>query len=167
MQLINSRQLCSLECTSQRQPWSCRGCATVRRQVPSRTGSRAQPGRLQRLTIRAEQQKGSTKAKEDDKDLPPWVRTERARELAAQADGLPFGVYLLGAAIVSIAAVGSLFEIANKNPIFGVVKPDSPLYLPILLFFGVTGFPTAGFLFFKCVEKANQMAERMDQQDGY
>eukprot|EP00891_Asterochloris_glomerata_P001909 jgi/Astpho2/1909/Aster-00428 len=123
------------------------------------TGSK--PDRFQ-STARA-----PAKAKEDDKDLPPWVRTERARELAAQADGLPFGVYLLGAAIVSIAAVGSLFEIANKNPIFGVVKPDSPLYLPILLFFGVTGFPTAGFLFFKCVEKANQMAERMDQQDGY
>ena len=47
----------------------------------------------------------AVQAKENDEDLPPWVRTERARELAAQADGLPFGVYLLGAAIVSIAAV--------------------------------------------------------------
>ena len=61
MQLMNSRQICSLQCTSQRQAWSCRGHATVRRQAPGRKGSRAQPGRLQRSMIRAEQQKGSTK----------------------------------------------------------------------------------------------------------
>ena len=61
MQVTNSRQICSLECTSQRQAWSCRGGATVRRQAPGRNGSRAQPGRPHRFTIRAEQQKGSTK----------------------------------------------------------------------------------------------------------
>ena len=61
-------------------------------------------------------------AKEDDKDLPPWVRTERARELAAQADGLPFGVYLLGAAIVSIAAVWRPLLIAVLH-CFGASAP--------------------------------------------
>lgn len=40
--------------------------------------------------------------------------------------------------------VGSIFEYANKNAIFGVVKPDSFLWAPILLFFAVTGFPSAG-----------------------
>ena len=40
--------------------------------------------------------------------------------------------------------VGSIYEFANKNPIFGVIEADSPLYAPILGFFMVTGFPTAG-----------------------
>ena len=40
--------------------------------------------------------------------------------------------------------VGSIFEIINKNPVFGVIQPDSPLWLPILGLFAVTGLPTAG-----------------------
>ena len=40
--------------------------------------------------------------------------------------------------------VGSIFEIANQNAIFGVLPPSNPLWLPILGFFAVTGFPTAG-----------------------
>ena len=40
--------------------------------------------------------------------------------------------------------MGSIFEYANRNPIFGVVKPDSFLWAPILLFFAITGFPSAG-----------------------
>lgn len=40
--------------------------------------------------------------------------------------------------------VGSIYEFANKNPIFGVIEADSPLYTPILGLFMVTGFPTAG-----------------------
>ena len=42
--------------------------------------------------------------------------------------------------------MGSIFEFANKNAIFGVVKPDNFLWAPILLFFAVTGFPSAGTL---------------------
>lgn len=92
--------------------------------------------------------------------------------------------------VQAIAAVGSIFEFANKNPIFGVVGPDSMFYTPILGFFAVTGLPTAGtgilsarptqagrvpmqrlvppavgFLFFKAVTKANEDAERMDRMD--
>jgi hypothetical protein len=39
--------------------------------------------------------------------------------------------------------VGSVYEYANKNPIFGVIPSDSGLYAPILGFFVLTGFPTA------------------------
>ena len=42
--------------------------------------------------------------------------------------------------------VGSIFELINQNPIFGVVAPGNPLYLPILGTFAVTGFPTTGAL---------------------
>ena len=44
----------------------------------------------------------------------------------------------------SALQVGSIFELLNQNPIFGVVGPDSPLYTPILGLFSVTGLPTAG-----------------------
>jgi len=40
--------------------------------------------------------------------------------------------------------VGSFFEFAEKNPIFGVIQPDSPLWAPILGLFAITGIPTAG-----------------------
>ena len=40
--------------------------------------------------------------------------------------------------------VGSFYEYFNKNAIFGVVQPDSFLYLPILALFAFTGLPTAG-----------------------
>ena len=39
---------------------------------------------------------------------------------------------------------GSWFELANKNPIFGVLGPSNPLWSIILGFFGVSGYPTAG-----------------------
>lgn len=99
---------------------------------------------------------------------PIWVRRERERELAKQEGkkDLPFGLYLLLSSIVAIAAVGSIFEFANKNPIFDIVYPDSPLYTPILGLFSVTGIPTAGYLFFKAVGAANAEAERMDKLDG-
>lgn len=99
---------------------------------------------------------------------PIWVRRERERELAKQEGkkDLPFGLYLLLSSIVAIAAVGSIFEFANKNPIFDIIYPDSPLYTPILGLFSVTGIPTAGYLFFKAVGAANAEAERMDKLDG-
>lgn len=108
-------------------------------------------------------------ASTDVEEEPIWVRRERERELLAKQGGikeLPFGVYLLLSAIVAIAAVGSIFEFANKNPIFDTIYPDSPFYTPILGIFSVTGIPTAGYLFFKAVGAANAEAERMDKLDG-
>lgn len=62
--------------------------------------------------------------------------------------------------------MGSIFEFVNKNAIFGVLGPDSPLYTPILGLFAVTGLPTAGWLFFQSVTAANRESERMDRVDG-
>ncbi|KAL3133316.1 hypothetical protein ABBQ38_007195 [Trebouxia sp. C0009 RCD-2024] len=42
---------------------------------------------------------------QEEEELPPWARKEKERELAALEKDLPFGVYLLGSAIVAIAAV--------------------------------------------------------------
>lgn len=85
---------------------------------------------------------------------------------------------------------GSIFELAAKNPIFGVVGPDSPLYTPILGLFIVTGFPMVrapptvtdrrcalpsrgcccalqcAYLFIKGVTAANLESERADKLDG-
>ena len=44
----------------------------------------------------------------------------------------------------AVCQVGSIFEFADKNPIFGVVRPDSPLWAPILGFFALTGLPLSG-----------------------
>ena len=102
--------------------------------------------------------------------MPSWIRAERERKLQAEeGSDLPFPVYLIGSALVAIAAVrgspsmtqyegsaccmqdmqlvyetsiipfsmrmaaqvGSIFEFANKNAIFGVVKPDNFLWAPI------------------------------------
>lgn len=43
--------------------------------------------------------------RQEQEELPPWARKEKERELAALEKDLPFGVYLLGSAIVAIAAV--------------------------------------------------------------
>lgn len=102
-------------------------------------------------------------------DLPPWVRKEKERELAAASGkkDLPWPLYLVFSCLVAIAAVGSIFEYFDRNAIFGVVQPDSPLWAPILGLFGITGLPTAGFLFFKGVNAANEAAEMQDRIDGY
>jgi hypothetical protein len=39
--------------------------------------------------------------------------------------------------------IGSIFEYTNGRPVFGVVGTDSPLYVPLLGFFAVTGIPTS------------------------
>lgn len=49
--------------------------------------------------------------------------------------------------VLAILQVGSIFEYAARNPLFGVVKPDNFLWAPILLFFAITGFPSAGACF--------------------
>ena len=44
-----------------------------------------------------------------DEELPPWARAEKDRELrSSEKQDLPFGVYLLTAAVVAIAAVSDL-----------------------------------------------------------
>ena len=57
---------------------------------------------------------------------------------------LPFYVSLPLSAVIAIAAIGSVFEFLNKKPVFGVIQPESPLWLPILAFFALTGLPVAG-----------------------
>ena len=40
-------------------------------------------------------------------ELPPWIRSERERKLQSEeGSDLPFPVYLIGSALVAIAAVG-------------------------------------------------------------
>ncbi|GIL79901.1 hypothetical protein Vretimale_12522 [Volvox reticuliferus] len=113
------------------------------------------------------QQSPPKPATEDE--LPPWIRREKERELQAQqgTSGLPWPLYLLFSIFTAIAAVGSIFEFVDRNPVFGVLPPDNPLWAPILLFFAVTGFPTAGILFIKGVNGFNEEAERQDKLDGY
>lgn len=114
------------------------------------------------------QSNASASSTKEQIEEPIWVRRERERELLKKEGGdLPFGVYLLASAIVAIAAVGSIFEYTNKNPIFDIIQADSPLYTPILGIFALTGLPTSGFLFYKAVSSANKEAERMDKLDGY
>lgn len=74
------------------------------------------------------------------------MRREKEREMQAKsgAAGLPWGLYLLFSCFTGIAAVGSIFEFIDRNPVFGVIEPDSPLWAPILLTFAVTGIPMAG-----------------------
>ena len=106
-----------------------------------------------------------TPPQQDPNELP-WVRREReeaARAAGEGPSGPPFAVFLVASALVAIAAVGSVFEFANKNAIFGVLPPSSPLYAPILGLFALTGLPSAGWLFYKAVKTANEEAERQDK----
>lgn len=109
------------------------------------------------------------RAQDEDKqpayrqDEPVWAKRERLQE----SQGLPFGVYLIGSFLVATAAIGSLFEWSNKNPVFGLLPPSSPFYTPILGFFAITGLPSAGFLFTKAIKAANEAADRQDKADGF
>ena len=102
-----------------------------------------------------------------DEDLPPWVKREREKKIAEQTGELPFGLYLLLSSMVAIAAIGSIFELANKNPLFGILPPENPLWAPILIAFAITGLPSAGYLFVKAISAANKAADAMDRVDGY
>ncbi|KAK9839425.1 hypothetical protein WJX81_001400 [Elliptochloris bilobata] len=126
---------------------------------------RSPPRRCSLLAQAENEQRTTTKAEEDD--LPIWARDEVERQEKEDGLDLPFGVYLLASAIVAIAAVGSIFEFANKNAIFGTVPPSSPFYAPIQLTFALTGIPSAGFLFLKAIKSANREAERQDRADGF
>jgi hypothetical protein len=63
--------------------------------------------------------------------------------------------------------VGSCFELANQNALFGVIQPDNFLYYPILGVFILTGLPSAGVLWSKATKAANDEADRLDKADGY
>jgi len=102
-----------------------------------------------------------------DDDVPIWERRELERKAADAKGGFPWPVYLLLSVIVLIAATGSMFEYAYKNPIFGVVGADSGLYAPILGWFVFTGFPLAGFFWKKGIDGANEASEAQDRMDGY
>lgn len=123
-----------------------------------------------RVLLRAEQEtETSSSSKSVQDDLPIWVRRERERELKAKSGKfeLPWPLYLLLSGIIAIAAVGSIFEFAYKDAIFGVIQPDNVLWAPILGFFVLTGLPLAAFLFFSGVNAANEAAEQQDKVDGY
>ncbi|XP_057525285.1 uncharacterized protein LOC130804744 [Amaranthus tricolor] len=106
-------------------------------------------------------------AKPDSDDPPPWARDEgKQNDLKTDFD-VPFYVYLLASAITAIAAIGSIFEYANKNPVFGVLNSDSIFYAPLLGFFAFSGIPTSAFLWFKSVQAANKEAEEQDRRDGF
>jgi hypothetical protein len=120
------------------------------------------------VMARAEKDEATGSKTVDDLDeMPPWERREMEKKAAMEKGGLPWPAYLGFAAIVTIASVGSCFELAYSNPIFGVVGPDSFAYKPILFWFIGTGFPLAAFLFVKGVEGANEAAELQDKLDGY
>ncbi|KAH7306235.1 hypothetical protein KP509_22G002900 [Ceratopteris richardii] len=115
---------------------------------------------------REEDSKVPSWAQPGSSEPPPW-ETKQSASAEISAFEIPFYAYLLASVIVAIAAIGSIFEYFNKNPIFGVVLPDSPLYAPILGFFVFTGFPTSAFLWFKSIELANKAAREQDREDGY
>ncbi|GLJ43359.1 hypothetical protein SUGI_0900760 [Cryptomeria japonica] len=152
--------------------WACRKL----NQVPTGQNHRSN---LLKLTVVAATE-GSAKSKEtadekipswarpDSGETPPWARNEFQKDNEAEKPfQIPFYVYLLSSAIVAIAAVGSIFEYVNQNPIFGVVNPDSVFYAPVLGFFALTGLPTSGFLWYKSIQAANKAAEEQDRKDGY
>lgn len=106
-------------------------------------------------------------AKPDSDEPPPWA-TDEGKGLTSQGSfEIPFYVYLLTSTITAIAAIGSIFEYVNKNPVFGILNSDSIFYAPLLGFFAFTGFPTSAFLWFKSVQVANKEAEEQDRRDGY
>eukprot|EP00245_Coleochaete_scutata_P008106 TRINITY_DN2411_c3_g1_i1.p1 TRINITY_DN2411_c3_g1~~TRINITY_DN2411_c3_g1_i1.p1 ORF type:complete len:270 (+),score=59.67 TRINITY_DN2411_c3_g1_i1:120-929(+) len=110
-------------------------------------------------------------AKPGNEDLAPWAKAggggAQKATLDPQSVDLPFGVWLLSSVIIAIAAVGSIFEYANRNAVFGVIPPDNPLWAPILAFFAITGIPLAGFLLVKAINSANKASEQADKDDGY
>ena len=130
-------------------------------------GTSAFEARRTGAVVRAgeEQKAGATTA--DDDEMPPWERRELMKKAAMEKGGLPWPAYLGLSVIVSIAAIGSCFELNYGNPIFGVVGPDSFLYKPILYWFIGTGFPLAAFLWTKGIAGANEAAELQDELDGY
>ncbi|GAB5363551.1 hypothetical protein AAMO2058_000893200 [Amorphochlora amoebiformis] len=131
------------------------------------------PGCVGRVAMRAENDAGASQeaevdAVEDSIDSikpvdPPSIETQEV----PFGSSVPFGFYLIGSGLVSIASIGSGFEIAAKNPVFGVIPPESPLWLPILAFFAITGIPSAIWLFTKGVQGFNSWQEAIDRMDGY
>mmetsp|Transcript_36811 Transcript_36811/g.91654 ORF Transcript_36811/g.91654 Transcript_36811/m.91654 type:complete len:213 (-) Transcript_36811:401-1039(-) len=100
-------------------------------------------------------------------DVPPWERREIEKKAAMEKGGLPWPAYLGIAVIIAIASIGSCFELAYGNAIFGVVDQDSFAYKPILYWFIGTGFPLTAYLWIKGIAGANEAAELQDKLDGY
>uniref|UniRef100_A0A7N0V9P4 Transmembrane protein n=1 Tax=Kalanchoe fedtschenkoi TaxID=63787 RepID=A0A7N0V9P4_KALFE len=122
--------------------------------------------------------KGSAKSSESEETIPswadpdadeppPWARDDGKQSATQESFDIPFYVYLIGSAITAIAAIGSVFEYLNKNPVFGVLESDNFFYTPLLGFFFFTGIPTSGFLWLKSVQAANKEAEEQDKRDGF
>lgn len=147
----------------------CLGLKPVSIPFVSRTRSR-------RLVVRSASE-GSAKSSRSDEKIPSWARPDSdepppwAQDTASGGSlstfEIPFYAYLLASAVTAIAAIGSVFEYVNQNPIFGVINADSVLYAPVLGFFAFTGIPTSAFLWYKSVQVANKEAEEQDRRDGY
>mmetsp|Transcript_18932 Transcript_18932/g.56412 ORF Transcript_18932/g.56412 Transcript_18932/m.56412 type:complete len:178 (+) Transcript_18932:75-608(+) len=105
--------------------------------------------------------------KPSPQDEPIWVRREREREAAKKDQGVPWALYLVASVLIAIAAVGCIFEYTDRNAFFGLIQPDSPLWAPVLITLAVTGFPSAGYMFYRGVTKFNEDMERQDRMDGY
>ncbi|CAG9460910.1 unnamed protein product [Pedinophyceae sp. YPF-701] len=157
--VVGSRAAVSAGCAARRPAARPAGLS---RRIVARAEEEGSPGPS--APVKGEEEKEKAKPASEE---PVWVRREKEAAAAKERGDLPFGLYLIASSLVAIAAIGSIFEYQAKNPIFGVVQPDSPLWAPILLFFAVTGIPSSAFLFYKCISVANADAERMDQMDGY
>eukprot|EP00899_Mesostigma_viride_P010166 jgi/Mesvir1/19150/Mv01173-RA.1 len=125
------------------------------------------------FSVRAEEGGKGEKTPTKDEYVPdlkamPWIKSEGGATGAnPSSSGVPFYVYLLASGVVAIAAVGSVFEYLYKNPVFGVLGPDSPLYPLLLGWFVFTGFPLSAWLWIKSTEAYNAQADREDSEDGY
>ncbi|KAK9812005.1 hypothetical protein WJX73_007980 [Symbiochloris irregularis] len=108
------------------------------------------------------------RAEKDKEELPPWARKEQLKKLAeSEGKDLPFGLYLFLATIMGIVAVGSVSEYFNKNAIFGILPPDNPGYIPVILLFVIGGIGWTGFFFKRAVDGFNKDAAQQDSLDGY
>mmetsp|Transcript_26977 Transcript_26977/g.88531 ORF Transcript_26977/g.88531 Transcript_26977/m.88531 type:complete len:178 (+) Transcript_26977:23-556(+) len=143
------------------------GASAVARPGRGATAQVASTQRSVRASAADDEQPVSSTAAEDD-ELPPWVRREMEKELqAGQPQDLPYGVYLLLSSIIIIAMIGTIFEFAYKNPLFGVIQPDTLLYNIVCGVFVFTALPSATFLWIKATKAANEEADRQDRLDGY
>uniref|UniRef100_A0A7S3VM01 Uncharacterized protein n=1 Tax=Dunaliella tertiolecta TaxID=3047 RepID=A0A7S3VM01_DUNTE len=170
-QRVTSRQHASTSQLAQK-PVGLQARGSVRGASSALAAVRQKHHQLQRQQLWARPSVLVRSQEPGQEEEPPWVRREKERELLAAQNAkegfkLPWGLCLLFSVFTTIAATGSIFEYVDKNPIFGLVQPDNPLWAPILLFMAITGFPTAAYLFKLGVDGFNEFSEAQDRMDGY
>ncbi|KAJ0977959.1 hypothetical protein J5N97_013433 [Dioscorea zingiberensis] len=175
--LSASRKHLNLRCPQLRSFTSLGGLDLVAIWKRSQSWHKKQGGRFCHRFVVFAATEGSAKPSQSDERIPSWARPDSDEPPPWARDGgngspqptfeIPFYAYLLASAITAIAAIGSIFEYANKKPVFGVLNSDSVFYAPLLGFFVFTGIPTSAFLWFKSVQTANKEADEQDRKDGY